>query len=346
MIYISNRKRIPLPRKFRPINNTSAYIYDQLVELLNLELYESLKRTSVIFKQEAEGIGLDSRTINVLEWLKSNGRHSEFKEVLIKKIGLAIVGDMANFIYESISAAQRGKLSVAYALLRKPFTDELLILEQLLVDADTFIDKFYNNKDPAKYDPIKLSGGSDGLKTLIKNCVNRINSKLYNPGLLYEFRYDGSSAAGILGYSHKALHIVTKGKGYETSIQNLNFVFSDKSDFDSQWKHYFFVMPYLLIYSAEVIDALFSPFLAKSEQLQTLKIRSVKRFFAIIQWLHQSNWNKQRERAAISEEIKNTLKFKCDSCQYVNKFEDADIDLYFEIEILLCKNCFQAHSLI
>lgn len=44
--------------------------------------------------------------------------------------------------YESISCAQRGKVSVAYSLLIKPLRDNLLYLEWLLADKEEFYQNF------------------------------------------------------------------------------------------------------------------------------------------------------------------------------------------------------------
>ena len=45
---------------------------------------------------------------------------------------MSVLADFVNFTFESLSCAMRGKMAVAFALLRKPFTDELLIFEQIL----------------------------------------------------------------------------------------------------------------------------------------------------------------------------------------------------------------------
>jgi hypothetical protein len=44
-------------------------------------------------------------------------------------------------------------MTVAYALLRKPLTDELIILEQLLTDNQNFICRFFHSGNPNKHEP-------------------------------------------------------------------------------------------------------------------------------------------------------------------------------------------------
>jgi hypothetical protein len=305
MIFIAKGKKVALPREFRPINNTTAYIYNQLVELIKGDLYSTL-RISTVTPAEAhnETIKGKLKDANILDWLKKNTPSHEFEDVLTKSIASAIVADMANFVYEAISAAQRGKLSVGYALLRKPFTDELLILEQLLVDRTNFINNFYSNTDPSKYNPLKLSKVYEDVRLMLEKSLEKVATSLFTLDTLYSLRYDGSSPVGILGYSQRALHIVTNGKGYETNIQNLNFVFSNAEDFDKQWKHFYFVVPYLLIYTLEVVDAIFLPYLESEPQKSAFQVRKFRRLLAMVQWLVQSNWEKTKERTKLSNHIK------------------------------------------
>jgi len=52
-----------------------------------------------------------------------------------------------------------------------------------------------------------------------------------------------------------ANHLVTTCKYYKTESLNLNFVFSGPDSQESQWKYLYTVLPYLLFYSIEVIQA-------------------------------------------------------------------------------------------
>lgn len=80
--------------------------------------------------------------------MQSTGLHGIIKNkdlelILTKHIILSITSDFINFVFESLYCAKRGKITVAYALIRKPFTDELLILEQLLYNRSDFIYRFF-----------------------------------------------------------------------------------------------------------------------------------------------------------------------------------------------------------
>lgn len=60
-----------------------------------------------------------------------------------------MLSDMVNFIYESIIIAQKGKMSVAYSLIRKPSKDQLCLLEQILVNQEEFFQRFSIMEIPA-----------------------------------------------------------------------------------------------------------------------------------------------------------------------------------------------------
>ena len=75
------------------------------------------------------------------EWFQQapEGATDDPIDTLARDILQALMVDFLHFVYESLSAAKKGKISVAYALLRKPLTDMLLLLEQILVNRHEFI---------------------------------------------------------------------------------------------------------------------------------------------------------------------------------------------------------------
>ncbi|MCP9612138.1 hypothetical protein [Coprobacter tertius] len=155
-IEISKDEDVKLPKEYHKIHNLCAILYDQLSEIYTDELYKELFVTGFSFKDKKELDSLNSikeQGTHILDWLNNTGKQNELEIVLSKHLITALVFDMLNFIFESLFCAKRGKMTVAYALLRKPFTDELLILEQLLVDRKGFINKFFHSGVPEEYDP-------------------------------------------------------------------------------------------------------------------------------------------------------------------------------------------------
>ena len=119
-----------MPRQYRAINNVTAIIYDQLVSIFT-PLYNPLKSTTISLDRENHSFvkELENQKIHALDWLAKNNLTKELSVVATKHIVLSIVSDFVNFVYESLNSAKKGKLTVAYALARKPFLDELLLLE-------------------------------------------------------------------------------------------------------------------------------------------------------------------------------------------------------------------------
>ncbi|WP_192821586.1 hypothetical protein [Rufibacter sp. LB8] len=271
MLYIEDGDEVKLPKKFHSINNLCAIIYDQLTEILTDENYISLKKTMIPFDKESQILisEFDNGEINPLDWLKENKLNDALATVLAKHISMSILSDFVNFIYESLSCARKGKMSVAYALIRKPLTDELLIFEQILNDKNEFVDRFFHDGLPSTYDPSERSLDKG---QIIANAFEKIKAKFtLNKDIIYQLRYDKSCKAGINGISNQALHIVTKDSNYRTANQDLNFVFSNHDDLEKYFIHYYNFVPYLLIYSVAVIDELIFSLLPDNEQQKNLK---------------------------------------------------------------------------
>ena len=177
---------------------------------------------------------------------------------------------------------KKGKLSVAYALLRKPFTDELLLLEQLLADKEEFIDRFYIQGDPDLYDPQPRKYKINNEST-IKRAIDKLTSTTaIDAEFIFNVRYDKACEYGINGISNKALHIVTSDYNYKTQNQNLNFIFATQESRESMWQHFYYSVPYLLIYTASVVDEIIFSYLP--DEIITKFCKIIKRQMIFLIW--------------------------------------------------------------
>lgn len=95
-------------------------------------------------KQAKEFEKLDDNS-DLFEWLDNNGFHEKALHGFECNMFFSLLQDFCFFIYESLSCAARGKITVAYSLLRKPIRDNLFYLEWLLADKDDFYQCFMNN---------------------------------------------------------------------------------------------------------------------------------------------------------------------------------------------------------
>src|SRR5690554_5369778 len=133
MLYIEKNNNPKLPEELHEIHNVCVNLYDQIFEVLDSK---ELVETRFTYNPQTHILvdELESKEIHIIEWLKKNELNNEIYELVVKELSRAIVADLSKFIYHALNAAKKGHMSVAYGLLRKPLTDELLILEQLAYD--------------------------------------------------------------------------------------------------------------------------------------------------------------------------------------------------------------------
>jgi len=340
VIFIEKGERAPLPSKYRPLNNLCAVLYDHLTELFTGDVYKPLMSTTMTFQNDEQARKWQPGSLHVLDYLKEAGYNEQLTTVLTKHILLSVVSDMVNFAFESISCAKRGKMTVAYALLRKPFRDELLLLENLLNSPDDFIQKLFHNGDPKEYDPSKLKEAK--VMQIMEEACQKVSPKIFEVPQLYDFRYNRDYPLGISGFSDQALHIVTDNGKYPTSNQNLNFVFSNQDDIKRYWSHYYRLLPYLLLYTAAVVDAIAFLYLDGDDAKHRKNEKIVQRFLGMILWLEKAFPGKKDR---IGESLSDSpFQVTCDHCGRSNELDVADYELYFYTQRLICPNCLDGGS--
>lgn len=341
MIFIEDKEKTILPKKYHRINNLCAIVYDQLTEIFKHENYKDLKSWTITFDYEKQILIPEFRKgeIHAFEWLKANELNDELVVLLTKNLSLAIISDFVNFMYESLSNAKRGKFTVAYALLRKPLTDELLILEQLLYDPKEFIQRFYHSGDPNDYDP---SHKDLDKKKIIKNALTLTKPNLaFNEDLIYDLRYNKESTNGINGITNHALHIVTRDKNYKTENQNLNFVFSNEEDFIEYWDHYYYFVPYLLLYSVSVIDNLIFRYLPDNANTDLKYVKTFRRLVGTLIWSDTTRQDLKKATKKMYKAFELSIKIYCKKCKKEMSFKKPEFILFFETEYLICPSCYR-----
>ena len=335
---IGENEKVLIPKKYHKINDLCAVIYDQLVEIYHGENYENLSKTDINFENNpALFKEFKKSKLNPLDWLQKHGLNKEIEIILTKEILRAVCSDFINFIFESMHCAKIGKMTVAYALLRKPFTDELLILEQLLLDRKEFIKRFYFSGNPKDYDP---SDRNLDKKSIIDNAIEKLRIPIITSGeFIYNLRYNKEYEAGINGITNHALHIVTKDKRYMTQNQNLNFVFSNNEDMDRYYEHYYNLIPFLLIYSVAIIDELVFSLLEDEDNKNVKTVKEFRRFIGLMLFTEYVGINEKKDNKALIDTITKNLIFECPKCGNVNQIERADLELFFETETFICSKC-------
>jgi hypothetical protein len=195
---------------------------------------------------------------DIFDWLDATGRVRERSEILRTVVFPAVLSDFLHFLYEALETSRKGKLSVTFALLRKPLQEILFLLEIMLVDLDLF-GKILAESPERLYS--QTAGGIDvHTQRIIKVLQILDESDRFVAQYIARLRYDKSATDGFDGVCNKATHLFTQHEAIRTEPLNINFVFSDCEARESQWDYLYSRLPYLLTYARLVIERLCSSF--------------------------------------------------------------------------------------
>lgn len=257
-----------LPSRHRLAHDYSTLLHDLIVGGLRSAIEHGAFQIPVHLAPE------ESSTIDELEgeelyaWLEANRGPNTTATLDYLLLIQAILTDFCHFVLEGLRASAKGKLTVAYALLRKPFRDNLFYLEWLLADPKDFLVRFRDHS------PHGIEFGTLDIarrKAIVTAACNHCDPPGAEPSLLYDLRFEKSFDRGLAVPWDQAIHLVTSRKLVATDRQNLNFVFSGSEEVETQWAHLYWMLPYLLYYSSFVVDALFDTFLTVDAAYRDMK---------------------------------------------------------------------------
>lgn len=251
------------------------------------------------------------------------------------------MADMINFIFESLNCARKGKVAVAYSMLRRPFTDELLLLEQLLANRSEFIRVFFYDGNPEKYDPASRSIRQNRTeRTIIEGAMRKMcMPSILSAETIYRIRYDISHSNSIYGISNQALHIVTtRYENYKTRQQNLNFIFNaGPADYEQHCEHYYQYVPILLLHTAAICDELLFPFLPLEKYRLVRLVRAFKRLIAF-------GFLDQEDPNDFLSAVGEAIEFNCEKCRHNSQLNIEDFKLFLQQDLLKCSKCQHPHT--
>ncbi|TCZ75380.1 hypothetical protein E0485_17390 [Paenibacillus albiflavus] len=252
------KRRSILPKKYQKTHDYIFDLHDLLANIIySCENYE-LIGSEIQIKNEEDLSHIDSlEGENLWCWLENNNYDEVIFDMMIKQVYFAVLTDLCHFIYESLTCSERGKLTVAYALLRKPLKDNLLLLEWILSDANDFISKFKSGNSE-NFAPDKISGQRK--LEIIKNAERIADTGLEQYMFIYEMRYSKKDDFSFERIWNKANHIVTTFNFYKTKSENLNFVFFDEKEHTEYWDYYYVSMPLIMYHITEVAISILNNF--------------------------------------------------------------------------------------
>ena len=245
------------PSYLQPAHDLCFTNHDVLVQLLKRGEEEGSFLHQFTFRDAAEQQAL-ADTEDVFQWLEKTRTAQERAEALRRIIFPAVLSDFLHFVFEALETSRKGKLTVSYALIRKPLQDALFVFEAMAVDLEGFAAKLAT--DPTVLDS-KGAGGIDPHTKRIASSLKCINEdSRFDAGYLGRLRYDKETDDGFDGCSNKAIHLFTGHKAIRTEPLNINFVFSGWDQKLTQWHFLYSRLPYLLFYARRLIEHLFATF--------------------------------------------------------------------------------------
>lgn len=221
------------------------FIHDIMVDFIETgeknKIFLSEIELSDLEKQEL--LGYDG---NILNWLKYKNKQSDYKLVIKKTITQALLSDMLHCIYESLKAMEKGKISIAYMLIRKPIQESLYLFEEMILLKDNFIDVFETN-------PLKLrhknGGDVKGHGLRIKKILENLGfDQILDAHYLATLRYDKKSEDSFDAACNQAMHLFTEHQAIKTENLNINFIFGTNESKETLYQFMYSRLPYLMYY--------------------------------------------------------------------------------------------------
>lgn len=332
------KQKILLPEEFRFSHEYCFFLHDVLTGILVQGEKAGIYRSVDIKAKNAEELnsleGL--RGNELIEWMKAHGYKDKAFELYEKRITAALLSDMCHFIYEALNCSKKAKLTVTYALLRKPFRDNLLCLERLLTEPEEFFVWFEKEKldglDMQKYPKeIKMK--------IIEKVFKEIKyPSALTPELIYGLRYDKEAVYGFDSLWNKATHLITTNKHIKTEDANFNFVFSDSDSYRSQWEHLYSMLPLLLFYTNQVVEKLVKRIIGYTKD--NFDFTEMKMVIGLALWANQGPWKMNEDNLSkYVASMKEKLKFPCPFCKSAIIDCGQDIEKIFSLYKAKCPNC-------
>lgn len=329
-----------LPGRFDLPHAVAFYFHDELARfVVDLERTGALSVPLDLSSDEQEVVTkLEGQEL--WKWLHDSGRDDVIRDLTYRQLTTAVLADAAQFICESLLASGKGKLTVAYSLLRKPFKENLLLLEWLCGSPDEFLARFYGesvrdyllNKLPLR-----------DRRRIIDTAVATVGLEESYGEMLWLVRYGKEYPNSLETLWTKATHLVTSVEAIATEPGNLNFVFSSGSAIEEQWEHYYFIVPFLLFYFIAVAERVMGRFVEWDSGLRATQI-----FLRNLAFLRYTEVVADaRELAHDLNDIYSdleTLRFRCERCDGVVAARREEIDrLWLRAEIR-CPSCRRGHN--
>jgi hypothetical protein len=275
--------------------------------------------------------------MKVFDWLEKHGYKDELEKMILMSLYPALLGDLCQFVAEALSSSERARLTVAFALLRKPFRDNLFYLEWLLAKPKSFINMFYG-KNPSEFSLDRMLR-ENKVRQIIKDAVSlTLKKDSVDPDVIYDLRYNKLAEYSFSAMWNKALHLITTAKSHSTEYQNLNLIFSDDEDHFYQWMQIYTVLPALLDYAIDIAETLMFIILGKERPGFYVDFFHRELGFAV--WSKQAvDWKNDSTLSSDFPNDLDDLHIACPKCNKVIDMQENFARALFLDRKMRCPKC-------
>lgn len=270
------------------------------------------------------------------EWLKTHGYSAEVFEVTFKSVIRDVAIDLREFATEALRCTIQGPLTVAIALLRKPFKENLFVLEWILADPADYFDRFFSgDANNLRIDAVP----PDRKKAIIRAAMEKTPYSEWIPSaFMYDLRYDKQTEYGFELLWQHANHLITTQGNLKTEGENLNFVFSTADDRDTQWRAFYTMAPLLFFHAHEIVEAAICEFATPIEPSRNLmRLRTAAGLFL---WMKSPGciWNLPAAKA-LGSAVRGFLRSIRCTCGKRASWREANVRSFFEESKARCFAC-------
>ncbi len=331
------KQKVALPAEFHFCHNYCFFLHDQLVETLisgeKAKIFNiQIKHRN---KNEAREMGRHSGEA-LVTWLETHGYKNEVRKLFYKQICAALLSDFLHFIYEALQSSKKGKLTVAYALLRKPLKDNLFLLEWLLARPAEFFQRF-EGQNPKRFQLPSNTKEQEQI-AIIREAIKAIGQvEWIRAEFVHALRFKKNLPYGFEPLWQKANHLVTTFDFLETEPSNFNFVFSDKEARYSQWVGIYWFLPILLYHAVSVVEALLGKFAKRiCHEVDIVPLRSTAGLLLCMQ--RPPIADKLEEVQHLFKEHFENAGLKCPRCSASYVMNKRNLKQFYLTGSIKCRN--------
>lgn len=332
MMHSYSDDKTKLPLQYILVHDYCCDILLDIVPFLFSSENEDLRAYSFDIKKIPTNFD-EFNSLEILNWLKKNGYKEQHNKYFLIYIFKGILADFCEYLEFSLIASRRSRVNVALNLIRKPFLENLIVLEQILTKPEQLIEHFTESK-PEVYNPTN----EKDKRGLIEDCLtNHVNNMFFKSDLIYTLRYDKNNPNSFYALSNRAVHLVTtRNKSYRTQNFDFNLVFVPESNFEEFWDHYYNFIPMLLYYAVEIIEAIvLREVKQKKEEYQFRKFSRLIGFLFITELLNPL----QAKKDSALDKLSGQFDVTCPNCSKKNVLFKSDYNEIYSNKTLCCKHC-------